>query len=82
MRDWPSDMGEPPAFSAEYYASFITPQDARATFLRTIEQMEDAIYALFRYRADAFLQPEVMVRRRLGIAWIDPEEYSMCSDNT
>ena len=50
--------------------------------MRTLDQMSDAIDALFRYRADAGLEAEAMARRRLSILWIDPEEYAMCSENT
>ena len=49
----------------------------------TIEQVNDAIYTLFWFRADVGLEAAIMFRRReLMPPYYDPTLWSMCSTKT
>ena len=63
---------------------FGTPYDQRVTAepITTLEQMDNAIYALYWYRWSLGLEMAIAFRRRLGAPWVNPEEYSTCSLNT
>ena len=50
--------------------------------IRTLEEMNRAIYALFWYRESLGLEVAVLFRRMLDIMVISPMEYMMCSENT
>ena len=86
-----TEDGEPlpplkPAFNEQMKKFFGDPYDTRAPTappLRTIDQVEDAIYTLYWYRVEWQLEWPIMYRRReLMPMYIDPAEYSICSENT
>ena len=48
--------------------------------MRTLDQMEDAMAALYDYRVSLGLEAMVVARRRLGA--LPPADFSMCTENT
>ena len=66
-----------------FFGNPYNPEESAPKLLRTIDQMEDAMRALYWYRVQLNLEHPVIFRRRqLDMLWIPDTEYSMCSTNT
>lgn len=78
-----NDPDAPMPAPSQWYVELLGNSNTTADEILTEEQLNQAMSAIYWYRADLGLEFPIMFRRRqLDMLWYDEREWSMCSDAT
>ena len=80
FHDWSTEDGDKPDFTDYFNEYFVTADGATPVYLRDIDQVSEAMDALYKYRTEVGLESGWTTEADLG--FLEDQDYSECSNNT